>query len=532
MLGVFWGGVGALAGMFALFLVIGWLAARKVKRHSPVEMMLAGRAMPVWIAVLTTTATWVDGGYLLGTVEQTQHGLATGLQGGVCFGISLILGGLFFAVPMRRMEFTTLIDPFEARFGRGWAAVLFLPAMLGELFWSAELLVAIGATCSVILNIDLTTAIIASAAVVTCYTVVGGMWSVAYTDAFQLVLVPIGMLVAIPFALATTGGLEHAWESYAQQMGSLAAPLPVFGGEDANWPISGQIAWWDLSIMLVLGGIPWNCYFQRVLACRSPEKARWHSIVAGALTIALTVPPVLLGVAAYVYSGWDIEQQQLLKENPSMALPMLLRATAPAWVAVLGLGAIVGAVTSSFSASILSAGSMFSWNVYHRLLAPKQSSESLWRVIRVSIVALGVGAAAMALEVRSVAQLWFFTADLVFVLLFPQLVMALFDPKANRTGSITAFVISLFLRLGGGISLLGIPAFISYAEITSRLTGIDSSLWFGPATGESAFPTRVLAATAGLIALPLVSRMTLRWDPPRNLGTFRPSENTAKTAGV
>src|SRR6185295_16716863 len=118
MQGVMWGGVVALAGMFALFLVVGWYASRKVKQHSPVEMMLAGRTMPIWIAVLTTTATGVDGGYLLGTVEQTQHSLAAGLQGGVCFGISLILGGLFFAVPMRRLEFTTIIDPFEARFGR------------------------------------------------------------------------------------------------------------------------------------------------------------------------------------------------------------------------------------------------------------------------------------------------------------------------------------------------------------------------------------------------------------------------------
>ena len=73
-----------------------------------------------------------------------RSSLATGLQGGVCFGISLILGGLFFARRMRAYAFTTLIDPFEARFGARWAAVLSLPAMLAEMFWSAELLVALG----------------------------------------------------------------------------------------------------------------------------------------------------------------------------------------------------------------------------------------------------------------------------------------------------------------------------------------------------------------------------------------------------
>ena len=109
-------------------------------------------------------------------------------------------------------------------------------------------------------------------------------------------------------------------------------------------------------------------------------------------------------------------------------------------------------------------------------LSPRSGTTTeLRRVIRGSIIVLGVTATAMALAVRSVAELWFFTADLVFVLLFPQLVMALFDPRANRTGSIAAFSVSLVLRLGGGISLLGLPAFIPYAEIWSRVSGQDPS---------------------------------------------------------
>ena len=307
MPGVFWAGVIALAAMFAIFLTIGVFAGRKIHR-APAELLLAGRTMPLWIAVLTTTATWVDGGYLLGTVEKTQAGLAAGLQGGVCFGISLILAGLFFAGRMRRYEFTTLLDPFESRFGRTWAAVLFLPAMAGEVFWSAELLVAIGATCGVILHVDLKTAIIASAVVVTAYTVIGGMWSVAYTDVFQIALVPIGMLAALPFALGETGGLTTTWNHYVQELGSLAAPLPPFSTVDPDWPLAERAVWWDLSIMLILGGIPWNCYFQRVLSCRNESDARWHSVLAGVLTIVLTVPPVLLGIAAFAFTGWNDAQ--------------------------------------------------------------------------------------------------------------------------------------------------------------------------------------------------------------------------------
>src|SRR5437764_377857 len=202
----------AVVAMYAAFLIVGWFASRRIRQGTPADLMLAGRQMPLLMAALTMTATWVDGGYLLGTTEGVyKSSIQLGIQGGVCFGISLIVGGIFFAGIMRRFGFTTLIDPLESRFGKRWAVVLFLPALAGELFWSAELLVAIGSTFGVLLGMPLTTAILLSAAVTTAYTVLGGMWSVAYTDIFQLGLVALGLAAALPYILAGAGGLHHAW---------------------------------------------------------------------------------------------------------------------------------------------------------------------------------------------------------------------------------------------------------------------------------------------------------------------------------
>ncbi len=124
--------------------------------------------------------------------------------------------------------------------------------------------------------------------------------------------------------------------------------------------------------------------------------------------------------------------------------------------------------------------------------------------MRIAIVAIGAGAVWMALEVQSVQALWFFTSDLVFVLLFPQLVSALFDSKANLAGSVAAFSVSLVLRIGGGEPLFGIPALIPYPE------------WV---------PFKTLAAGVGLILLPVVSRLHGGLDSPRELqpGEPRPS---------
>lgn len=499
-------GAFTIALIYASFLAVGWLAARRTASGSVDSFMVAGRAMPLWLATFTMTATWVDGGYLLGTAEGIyRSGLATGLQGGVCFGISLILGGLFFARRMRALEFHTLIDPFEARFGATWAVVLAMPAVLAEMFWSAELLVALGSTLGVMLDMDLATAIILSAAVVTLYTMAGGMWAVAYTDAYQLMLVAIGLAITLPIALDAVGGVTAAWAAFQAARPDAALFLPpalsdarvVPGGVEGAgaWTTRSIVSWWDVSVMLMLGGIPWNCYFQRVLSCRSANAARAHSILSGVLTIVLTIPPLLMGLVAFTYV-WPPEAAQRLAEHPAHALPLIFKHVVPPLAGLLGLAAIIGAVTSSFSSSILSAGSMFSWNVCGRLINPGMSLIHMKQLMRIAIVTIGAGAVWMALEVQSVQALWFFTSDLVFVLLFPQLVSALFDSKANLAGSIAAFSVSLVLRVGGGEPLFGIPALIPYPE------------WV---------PFKTLAAGLGLILLPAVSRVTAAWIPPRPL---------------
>jgi high affinity choline transporter 7 len=471
----------AIAVMYAAFIAIGWLSSRRAAGRGADQFMVAGRAMPLWLATFTMTATWVDGGYLLGTAEGVyRSSLASGLQGGVCFGISLIIGGLFFARRMRALEFHTLIDPFEARFGAKWAVVLAMPAVFAEMFWSAELLVALGSTFGVMLDLDLATGIVISAAVVTLYTMAGGMWAVAYTDAFQLGLVGVGLAASLPFALSAAGGIGHAWDVYR------AVP------HEASL---STVRWWDASMMLMLGGVPWNCYFQRVLSCRSPRAAQAHSILSGMLTIVLTVPPLLMGLVAFAYV-WPPGLADRLSVQPADALPMIFRYVTPTATGLLGLAAIVGAVTSSYSSSILSAGSMFAWNVYRRLLRPDMPAGGLTTVVRIAIALLGAGSVLMALRVQSVQALWFFTSDLVFVLLFPQLVAALFDSKANVPGSIAAFSVSLVLRLGGGEPLFGMPALFPYPE------------WM---------PFKTVAASAGMLLLPAVSRLTQQYSPPRPL---------------
>ena len=168
--------------------------------------------------------------------------------------------------------------------------------------------------------------------------------------------------------------------------------LPPFASDAGLWSGGSIVGWWDTSLMLVFGGIPWNCYFQRVLSCRTPRDAKGQSILAGVLTIAFTIPPLLMGVAAFAYP-WPSDVVGRLSATPADAMPLLFARAVPPLIGLLGLAAIIGAVTSSFSSSILSAGSMLSWNCFKRLVWPSLSVAQMRRVIRSSIFLFEIGRA-------------------------------------------------------------------------------------------------------------------------------------------
>ncbi len=110
------------------------------------------------------------------------------------YALSLVIGGFFFATKMREEGYVTMLDPFQETLGSRMGGLLFLPALCGEIFWSAAILAALGATVSVIVDVDNNTSIILSAAIALFYTLFGGLYSVAYTDVIQLGCIFVGLV--------------------------------------------------------------------------------------------------------------------------------------------------------------------------------------------------------------------------------------------------------------------------------------------------------------------------------------------------
>ena len=107
---------------------------------------------------------------------------------------SCLSGGLAFAKIMRQREYFTMLDPFQEKYGPRMGGLLFIPALLGEIFWSAAILAALGATVSVVVNLDRVTSIIVSACISVFYTLIGGFYSVVYTDIIQLLSIFVGLV--------------------------------------------------------------------------------------------------------------------------------------------------------------------------------------------------------------------------------------------------------------------------------------------------------------------------------------------------
>ncbi|MEM8907732.1 MAG: sodium:solute symporter family protein, partial [Bacteroidota bacterium] len=464
------------------------------QRSGSGDMLLAGRNLPIGIAIFTMSATWIGGGFINGTAEYTAASGLVWVQAPWGYALSLIVGGLFFARKMRRYQFKTMLDPLHQRFGKRLTALLFLPALSGELFWSAAILTALGTTFGTVLGLDMNTAIILSAIIAIAYTALGGLWAVALTDVLQLSLLLFGLLLVLPFALSHIGGIESLWLAYAEKKGASATLLPsreALGNYYWNW--------WDYALLLIFGGIPWQVYFQRVLASKDEKTAMYLSILAGVMCLVVAIPAALIGMIGDV-ANW--QSLDLASPEPVVVLPYVMRHLTNPWVATIGLGAIAAAVMSSVDSSILSASSMASWNVYRPMFRPQMNATKLAKVIKRSIWIIGTAATLLALNVGSVYQLWFLCSDFVYCLLFPALACALFDPKANHFGALAGFVVAAFLRFGGGEPTLGIPIFLPYPLIED---------------GVVLFPFRTTAMLAGLITLLLVSRLTQRWAPAKPL---------------
>ncbi|XP_056273103.1 high affinity choline transporter 1-like [Pseudoliparis swirei] len=459
-------GLVAVVVFYIVILAIGIWASRKSKKVEKTctgakseVAIVGGRNINVLVGVFTMTATWVGGGYIMGTAEvvySPSQGLIWAM-GPPAYAITFLLGGLFFAKPMRSKRYVTMLDPFQHRYGNMLTAALLLPALVSDMLWVACILAALGGTMSIILGLSSTISIIISAAVSIIYTLLGGLYSVAYTDIIQLSFVFVSLWLCIPFLILSPAVTNISHTVHLNQTLGISW-LGELKLEDAG-------KWADEMLLLALGGLAYQALYQRILSAASSTQAQVTCFAAAGAAFIMGIPSVIIGVVA-ASADWNQTAYGLPppfeRGEAGNILPLALHYLTPSWLSVLGIGCVAAAVMSSMDSALLSSASMFTQNIYKTTLRKKASERELQIVIRIIVLLVGLAGLGLAFGDDSVFALWMVSGDLLYCVVLPQLVCVLYFSRANSYGAICGYLVGLLVRGLSGEPLLGIPALILY----------------------------------------------------------------------
>ncbi|XP_068442756.1 high-affinity choline transporter 1-like [Clinocottus analis] len=456
-----WLGLLSIGVFYILILAMGIWASRKSKREEKKctgkrseVIMVGGRDLNIWVSICTMTATWVGGGYILGISEMVYNptkGLVWA-TGPLAYVISFIIGALFFVKPIRSKNYVTLMDPFQEKYGNAVAAVLFIPSLIGDILWIACILGILGGTISVVMDISSSMAVCISAAVAVLYTLMGGLYSVAYTDVIQLGLIFVGLWLCVPFILANPSSANI----------TVAAVTKLY-----QEPWIGRIEpeeagrWIDDLLLLAVGGICYQAFYQRVLSTATDAQAKITCYAGAVLLPILAIPSLVIGAVA-ASTNWNETSfgspSPYEQDKAGMILPIALQHLCPFYVSLFGMGALAASVMSSVDSALLSAASLLGRNIFKNLIYKRASEQMILAVVKGSVLLCGIIGAGLALTSKSIHLFWIISADVLYSMMAPQVISVFYlSRRVNHYGACAGFVLALLLRALVGEPLMGLP---------------------------------------------------------------------------
>ncbi len=416
---------------------IGLYAATRV--HSAKDYVVAGRSLPIYIVTATVFATWFGSETVLG-ISSTF--IKDGLAGIVAdpFGSSmcLILVGIFFAAKLYRMNLLTIGDYYRRRYGRAVELICSMCIVLSYLGWVSAQVIALGLVFNVLSNgsISQHEGIAIGTAIVLVYTLFGGMWSVALTDFFQMTIIMLGMLY-IAFVLAgMTGGvgvvIAHASEA----------------GKFQFWPeltAKDVLAFVGAWVTMMFGSIPQQDVFQRVMSAKNERIAVTGSILGGSLYFLFAFVPIFLAYSALLID--PAMTNQLIEKDAQLVLPNLILAHTPLFAQVMFFGALLSAIMSTASGTLLAPSVTFSENILRGFFAHLSDKQFLW-ITRVVVVCFtGVVLVTAFNSEMSIYGMVENAYKITLVAAFIPLVFGLYWKRATTQGALAAIAAGLSVWL-------------------------------------------------------------------------------------
>ena len=427
-------------------IAIGLWAAKRVKNTA--DFAIAGRHLPLVMIITTTFATWFGSETVLGIPAKfVQSGLNGVVEDPFGAGSCLILVGLFFAARLYKMTLLTISDYYRERYGRVVEVVCSFIIILSYLGWVAAQVTALGLVFKLLSGgaISIPVGMMIGTASILAYTLFGGMWSVAVTDFIQMIILVVGLSLIAWFAADMAGGADKVIALASSQDMFRFLPEPSF--HDIVFFVGAAIT-------MMLGSIPQQDVFQRVMSAKDVKAATRGPVIGGICYILFAFVPMFIVVSALIIM--PTEAKQLIAEDPQQVIPTLVIDKMPFVMQVIFFGALLSALKSTASATLLAPSVTFVENIWRQFF-PRVSDKQELRTMRIAVLLFSVCvcAYAIALQGTSIYEMVSSAYQITLVGAFVPLLFGLYWKRATTQGAIFAIVLgvltwTLFLMTPAG----------------------------------------------------------------------------------
>ena len=407
---------------------IGLFAATRV--HNVKDYVVAGRHLPLYVVTATVFATWFGAETVLGiSAKFVKHGLQGIVEDPFGASMCLILVGMFFAAKLYRMNLMTIGDYYHARYGRSVEVLTSMAIILSYLGWVAAQIMALGMVFSFVTHgvVSPHEGMVIGAGIVLVYTLFGGMWSVAMTDAFQMTIIVVAMLYLAWLLSGMAGGADVVIKHAAQ------ADKFIF------WPkmeTREVFAFIGAAVTMMLGSIPQQDVFQRVMSAKNEKTAVRGALLGGGLYFVFAFVPLFLAYSASLIDPSMVAG--LIDHDAQLILPTLIMEQTPVLAQVMFFGALLSAIMSTASGTLLAPSVTFTKNILKGIIG-HQSDRHFLFAIRTVVVCFTVVVTLFALtSTASIYEMVGNAYKVTLVAAFIPLVCGLYWKRANTQGALFA----------------------------------------------------------------------------------------------
>ena len=357
-----------VAAYLLSLLIIGWFASRQRQDKSLGDYYLGGRGMGLWVLMLTLFATQYSGNALFGFTGQAYRTGFTWLA--ILHSmIAVVAGYLLFAPQLQRLSrqhhFIPPNDYIEHRFpSRALSALVALCLVVVLINYVLAQLKVMGLMVEGLSGgeVDAFWGVVVLAIIMMVYSTIGGMRSVAWTDAIQGAMMLMGFILIAIIIQNDMGGWSPAFEQLREIAPEKLAP------PDGR----GAVTWLSTVILIGIGASVYPQAIQRIYAARSARTLQQSLAGMAVLPLFAVVVVLALGFVAIArFPGLE-------GAAADQVMALIMRdVLSTGWfghvVVTLLLGAILAALMSTADSALLALSSIFAKDLYGKYLRPSAS---------------------------------------------------------------------------------------------------------------------------------------------------------------